>query len=278
MIASSNVPISDKEGHQSSRRRGNNGANRRRRQNDKKEEPKVSEKTEEEKATTRPPSVPVSKNLVGKMSSGIISDVINRGRGKFGFIYVDPDESKSRNEWPKIYFNFKEFENKDIYPRRGYPVEFLCSTDEEGRVCATKVKLTAEGEVMAKDKAEKIAAERATASVAKETEEKNGQTEAKKNFNKRIRNRRVVSDRVIPLRVTCDGKEGEKIINAKLSQSIGKLKHTATVEFDAPTSYNVYSINDETPDGVLLSKALLRKLEDNDRIHLKPGPELAKEA
>lgn len=37
---------------------------------------------------------------------------------------------------------------------------------------------------------------------------------------------------------------------------LGKLKHSATVEFGAPIEYNVFRITPEHPEGVLLSKAM----------------------
>jgi hypothetical protein len=40
------------------------------------------------------------------------------------------------------------------------------------------------------------------------------------------------------------------------STSIGKLKHSATVEFGAPIEYNVFRITPENPEGILLSKAM----------------------
>lgn len=77
----------------------------------------------------------------------------------------------------------------------------------------------------------------------------------------------------LTLQVTCEGKDGEQEITANVADSIGKMKHAATVAFDAPIEYSVFcNVSPETPEGTMLSRTHLTDLKDGDHIHLKPAP------
>jgi hypothetical protein len=83
---------------------------------------------------------------------------------------------------------------------------------------------------------------------------------------RRVRRRkpRVVDERTIDLKVTCDGMEGEKDVTAKLGESLGKLKHNAVVQFDGiPTSYVIYYKADK------LTKSVLSGLQEGEVLHLR---------
>jgi hypothetical protein len=232
---------------------------------------------EEKSATPRavPVSAPVPEDMIGTEQVGRICDVIKKGRGKFGFIFIGLDESKPRAETPRIYFNFKDYaEDNKFPPRRGYQVSFSCAKDDDGRACATNIQITPEGLVLAEERNTKYLAEQALkkerVELGADGDEKGAGGGEKK---KRVR-KRPVDEKAIPLRVTCEGKPGEeKIVEARLSESIGKLKHTATVAYEAPISYSVYcQITPENPEGVLLTKAILKTLPEKDSIHLKEPP------
>ena len=47
--------------------------------------------------------------------------------------------------------------------------------------------------------------------------------------------------------------------------NLGKLKHSATVEFGAPIEYTVYRITPERPDGVLLTKTMFNDMNVSHR-------------
>jgi hypothetical protein len=207
----------------------------------------------------RPESKPVPAELMGKTVTGKICDVIKRGKGQFGFIYIG-DGSTPRSETPRIYFSFSEFTDENFLPRKGYSVEFTCAEDEDKRAFAANVKLTAEGRQQAEEREEKL----------KSSPERQPREGGESRGGRRQR-REEEDGRTVTLKVTCEGQSGEKTVVARLSQSIGKLKHAATKEFDAPIHYNVFS------GGVLLTRALLNELKDNDSIHLKPADDADKE-
>lgn len=255
---------------EASRRRRAGGSRRRRpiKKETTESEEEVAEVTRERKE--RPahvPSVEVPSDLIGKAAVGEICDIIKRGRGKFGFIYIGEGEF-SRSETPRIYFNFKDYDDKVYLPRRGYSVEFVCKTDESNRPYAAEITLTAKGLEQAQAREAKISSDGAP-KVIREVDVIEAETE--KISARRRRPRRNFDDRSISLVVQCDGKGDEsKIIDAKLSQSIGKLKHSATKEFDAPHSFNIYcQITPANPEGILLTKAILKQMADNDVIYLK---------
>lgn len=242
-------------------------------------EPKAPKEPKEPKPV--PVSAPVPEELMGTSQVGRICDVTNRTRGKFGFIFIGLDEEKPRAETPRIYFSFKEYsEDNKFPPRRGYQVSFTCGRDEEDRACAKDIKITPEGLVLAEERDAKYLAEQA---AKKERAEKavaekpaaNGEEKPTEGGEKKKRVRkRAVDERELSLTVTCEGKADEKkVVVAKLAESIGKLKHTATVAYDAPISYSVYcQITPENPEGTLLTKAILKTLAENELIHLKEPP------
>ena len=215
----------------------------------------VGEKPEREER----PNVPVPPELIGKTAVGKIETIVRRGRGQFGFIFIGEGEG-SRATTPRIYFNFKDYVETRFPPRRGYLVSFMCEEDDEGRPYATNLTLTPTGLVEAEQREEEYLKRTATST---------GEPRVPRERRER-RDKRDDDERTVTLMVTCEGKSGEKQITAKLSQSIGKLKHTATTEFDAPIEYNVYCA-----DGTLLSRAILAEMSEGSIIHLKPAPATA---
>ena len=85
---------------------------------------------------------------------------MRKGRLRFGFIHIG-DIDKPEEEKPRIYFNFEEFVDKAVVPRRGYLVQFTCSTDEKNRSFASAIALTAEGKTLAAEREADIAVKRA---------------------------------------------------------------------------------------------------------------------
>ena len=132
--------------------------------------------------------------------------------------------------------------------------------DDAGRPYASEVRLTPKGLEEATKRDEEIKAKVA----AEGGERKDG----------RSRPRMVqVENRMVTLKVTCEDKDGEREITVNVADSIGKMKHAATVAFDAPIEYSVYcGVSPETPEGTMLSRAHLNDLKDGDYIHLKPSP------
>ena len=98
--------------------------------------------------------------LQGKSVEGIVSAVVRKGRLRFGFIHIG-DIDKPEEEKPRIYFNFEEFVDKAVVPRRGYLVQFTCSTDDKSRSFASGISLTAEGKTLAAEREVAIAEKRA---------------------------------------------------------------------------------------------------------------------
>jgi hypothetical protein len=88
-----------------------------------------------------------------------VSAVVRKGRLRFGFIHIG-DVDKPEEEKPRIYFNFEEFVDKAV-PRRGYLVQFTCSTDDKSRSYASAITLTAEGKTLAAEREAAIALKRA---------------------------------------------------------------------------------------------------------------------
>lgn len=201
-------------------------------------------------------SVPIPPSLIGKTVTGKICDIVRRGRGQFGFIFIGEGEA-TRADTPRIYFNFKDYTEERFPPRRNYVVSFTCLEDDEKRVYASNVQLTPQGAKDAEVREEEYL--KRTAGEKREPRER-----------RERREKRDEDERTVTLMVTCEGKSGEKQITAKLSQSIGKLKHTATTEFDAPIEYSVYCA-----DGTLLSRAILAEMSEGSIIHLKPAPATA---
>jgi hypothetical protein len=236
------------------------------------------EKAERPKREPREPReprerVPVPPELVGKTSVGKIVDVVERGKGSYGFVALDNNV--------RVYFPTSSYADaSEFKARRGYEVEFTCGKDEKDRVYASSVRLTPAGKATAVEREAKIAADKAAAvnnsadgvkkarpakaansSSASATE--GGEGEKKPRRERRERPVRPEDDRSLSLTCTCQNSSESKSVVAVLSQSIGKLKHTATEAFGAPPTYNVFHKD------ALLTKAILRTLHDNDVIHIK---------
>lgn len=204
----------------------------------------------------------------GKVTQGRIADVINGGRGRYGFINFGTEDATETT--PRVYFNFTDYQDAEFVARKGYTVEFLVSKDESDRAFASNVRLTAAGRAQAAEREARIAADKPRGD--REPRERKPAAEgaaagAGEGGERKRRERpprvRPEDDRSVTLRVSCEGKPDVKIVIAKLGQSIGKLKHSATEAFEAPTTLNVFYNNE------LLTKAILRTLNDNDTIHLK---------
>lgn len=232
-------------------------------------------KTERAPRPPREPrvNVPVPPEFFGQTKTGKIDAVINGGRGKYGFIAIDSSEAR-------IYFSFEKYDASEFVARRGYGVEFLVSKDDTDRTCAASVKLTAEGKVQAAEREARIAAEKANPAPKRERKPAAAPAAASAapaagaevgEKKKRVRAPRTKpeDDRSVSLQVSYAGVPEAKTVVAKLSQSIGKLKHAATEAFDAPTELNVFLVNAENPQGIKLTKALLRGLSDNATVELR---------
>lgn len=208
----------------------------------------------------RLPSVPVPPEMVGKTGVlGKVADVVKKGHGQFGFIYIGEGE-EAKADAPRIYFNFKDYE-AIFPPRRGYLVQFNVLQDDGGRAYAADVKLTEQGvqEATVRDEEfkKKLAAEGKEPRAPRERRER-----------RERRDDAGDDSRTVTLKVTCEGKVGEKQVTAKVGQSIGRLKYTIAAEWDAPTEYSVFCHGGNT----MLTKALLEELAEGDVIHLKPAP------
>ena len=202
------------------------------------------------------PSPPFPLDQLGKTVNGKICDIVKRGRGQFGFIYVGEGP---HSETPRVYFSFKEYSEAQFPPRRGYLVEFECAVDDSDRVFASNVRLTEAGMKEAHERELKYLT--------------NPENRREPGLGPRERRQRKDEDegRNVVLKVTCEGETETKQVTANVAQSIGKLKHSATVEFSAPIEYQVFCrITPENPEGVLLSRSILNEMSDNDVIHIRP--------
>lgn len=203
------------------------------------------------------PSPPFPLAKIGETVSGKICDIVKRGRGQFGFIYVGEGP---HSETPRVYFSFKEYTETKFPPRRGYLVEFECAEDDTDRVFASNVRLTTAGMKEAEEREEKYL------SNPDSRREQNGERRERRQRKDEEEGRNVV------LKVTCEGESETKQVTANVAQSIGKLKHAATVEFSAPIEFQVFCrITPESPDGILLSRSILNEMSDNDVIHIRPA-------
>lgn len=211
----------------------------------------------------RPESVPVPATLIGQTKTGVVSAVIKKGRVKFGFIHLGngPEIDESA---PRIYFSFDQLADSTVPVRRGYIVSFKISADESQRPFADNVALTEEGKA--------IAAAR-EADIAQRKSEKPAVEESEKP-KRAPRERRVVEDKLVALKVTCEGKTEAKVITFNFAQSVGKLKNIATTTFEAPVEYNVFHVA-ANGEKVFLTKAILVTLSENDTIHLAAPPATA---
>lgn len=203
-------------------------------------------------------SIPVSADSIGTNAVGKIYDIAKRGTNSFGFILVDAPGVPS-NEKPTIYFSLKDYTDAEYIARRGYLVQFTIEKDEKDRPFASQLTLTPEGRVAAAAREERISA----------TKTENGGAEAVEKPARAPRPRNPNADDFVTLKVSCEGKTEVHDIEAKIYQSIGKLKYTAVELFGAPITFTVFTAKSaEHPNGELLTKAILRTLKDGDSIHL----------
>jgi len=204
-------------------------------------------------------NTPLPAELLGKVCIGTLS--LYKGRGEensFGFIDLVPAGTKATDTTPKIYFNITEYVSNDHQPRRGLEVQFQSAKDDKDRIFATKVTLTPAGIALSEEK-RKAAEERATAAASAE----GGSKEQAKPKTKKPKKRSPDDDRVVNLIVTCEGKSGEKEVEAKIGQSLGALKHNSCNAFDADTTLTMYY------NGESLNRSILKSLKDGDKIILK---------
>lgn len=152
-------------------------------------------------------SPPVPKSMIGTTVTGKICDIVKKGRGQFGFIFIGEG---TRTETPRIYFSFKDYTETNFPPRRGFLVEFECAEDESERSFASKVRLTPEGLIEAGARDVRY---QANSEMKKET-----------TGERRVRRPRkeVGEGRTVVLKVTCEGRDETKQVTANVTQSIGK--------------------------------------------------------
>lgn len=218
----------------------------------------------------RPPATPFPPELIGKVSHGIVSTVVIRGRLKYGFISVGAEEKEDN---PRVYFNTENQADTTIFIRRGYPVEFLTKLDEKQRVAAYDVKLTEAGKAVAAEREASIAQRKAERAAEGAAEKKpRAPREPKEPKEPRERKprppREPVEDRFVTLKVTCAGHSESKNIEFNLAQSVGKLKNVALTAFGAPVTHNVFHVTAANPEGEYLTRAIMNTLTTNDTIHL----------
>lgn len=200
--------------------------------------------------------------------NGIVSAVVRKGRLRFGFIHIG-DISLPEEEKPRIYFNFVEFADETVIPRRGYLVEFTCKSDPKDRPYASDISLTEEGKVYAAEREAAIAIKKAEKAAEGEANGRPVSTSAPRESRRPLRERRVVEGKKISLQVSLVGGSEKKSIVVDLSQSIGRLKTNAAALFDAPNHFNVFH-ND-----TFLTKAILSGLNDDDLIQIGEPRETA---
>lgn len=152
-------------------------------------------------------SPPVPKSMIGTTVTGKICDIVKKGRGQFGFIFIGEG---TRTETPRIYFSFKDYTETNFPPRRGFLVEFECAEDDSERSFASKVRLTPEGLIEAGARDVRYQA--------------NSEMKKESNGERRVRRPRkeVGEGRTVVLKVTCEGRDETKQVTANVTQSIGK--------------------------------------------------------
>jgi len=260
-MSSQEAHTEDKKKSSFRRRRPSGDGNRRRRGPREPRDAPAAEGDADKPRTPRPPSVPVPPEMIGKHCVGIITAIIRRGRVKFGFIHIG-DEKTPTTEAPRIYFSFQYLKDTSLILRKGYNVQFTVKKDEKDRPHAADIELTEAG---------KIGAAEREASIAQKRSEREASGESAEHADRERRPRRprkVLEEKNVVLKVTCDGVTGSKDITFDLNQSIGKLKNTASTAFEAPVTHNVYHVTKENPKGEFLTKAILSGLVAGDHVHL----------
>jgi len=212
----------------------------------------------------RPPAVPFPPELIGKVSVGIVSTVVIRGRLKYGFISLGTEEKETD---PRVYFNFENQADPTVFIRRGYPVEFVTKLDDKQRTSAVDVKLTEAGKTVAAEREASIAEKKAERAATEGTEQRERKPRAGRERKPRPP-REPVEDRFVTLKVTCDGHTESKNIEFNLALSVGKLKNVALTAFDAPVSLNIFHVTAAHPEGEYLTRTIMNQLTTNDTIHL----------
>lgn len=246
-----------------------------------------SEELVEERAPRTPRVVvPLPLELVGKTNKGIVSYFNMRGPSKFGFIYIsDSLPGKGEAETlPRVYFKLDDYHNytpdTKYYPRRGYEVQFEISKDETDRFYAVNIRLTDSGVAASgayqAERAVKIAVMKESgeapparkvksAAAAKQPKSESDGIEKKKKPRRNRKPREKVDIDTLPivnLVFTCEGKAGEKTVEARIGQNLGTLKYNAAAAFEASNDLSMYK------DGSLLTRTICATLKDGDRIQL----------
>lgn len=216
--------------------------------------------------------VPPSAEMFGQRVKGFVNTVIKKGKLNFGFLSIGSDESAVNDTTPRIYFNPScVAEEGKVILRRGYAVEFNVEKDEKDRPTAKDIKLTEEGAKTREEREATISQKRAERAErpAAPKKEKAPATEAPVDTEarKEKRQRKRPEGRTITLKVKSEGSSEEKTVEINVNQNIGRLKVLASKELGVSAEASVYS------NGEFLTKAILRKLNDNDTIVLGPKKE-----
>lgn len=277
------TPTENNSGEEKSSRarRFNNNSRRRRPINTNGERKDHDENTTEQKESVdrprrkRLPDLPVPPELIGTEVTGKIFDILRKYNFSYGFILIN-SETSPKNQKPKIYFNVKDYEEKEFIARKGYEVKFKIGKDEKDRLCATNISLTPEGRVAAELREERIAKFKEDEAAALGSGESNSNTKLagerkRSERSEKYQKRKELYDTIVPLTVTCDDKAETITIDTKIYQSIGKLKHACAEGFGVPLQYSIYcQRTNENPEGILLNKTLLKEMKAGDKVHLGP--------
>lgn len=267
-MSTSKTTNGDKE--KSTPGRGNNSRRRPVGGGEKKKEEDDQQEGGEEAPRRRTADIPVPPELIGTEVTGKIFDIIKRFNGKsYGFILIN-SETSPKNQKPKIYFSLKDYEETGFVARKGYEIKFKVSKDDLDRLCATNISLTAEGKVAAALREERIAKYREDEEAGVVSREVKVKVDGEKK-SRGPRHRREPNETVVPLTATCDGKTEKVTVEAKIFQSIGRLKHSCIEAFGVPADYSIYcQRTPENPEGILLTKVILKQMQEGDNIHLGP--------
>jgi hypothetical protein len=217
----------------------------------------------------------VPESQIGKTLFGRVCDVMNRGRERFGFIYITPtdghvpaaEEGKSGlalyASLPRIYFNAEEWkEGAETKVRKNDLVTFTALKDPKDRPYASNVTLTAQGKTAA------VARDAAFAEAQKNAPPKapraaaGGGEDRPKREPRERKERKPIDERTVTLKLTCEGFPGTKEIVACVGESLGKLKHTGVTAFGAEAALMVFY------KGEPITKATLSTISDGETVHL----------
>jgi len=206
---------------------------------------------------------------IGKSLTGTVVSVIRRGKYNFGFISLSTAEDFFDQKYPRIYFNPSHVGTQGLFLRTGYQVQFTATNDEEGRSVATNIILTEQGNKTKAEREEVIAKKRAErAAETTEGGEKEGEEGGDRRKRAPRRARPPLADgKKVSLKVTCEGHQDTKSVDADLGHSIGELRTNAAALFNAPSNYGIYV------GGNFLNKTTYSNLNDNETIHLAPRKE-----